>query len=841
MQHTRKRALLGLVLIAMLALAACNGQTATPTEEGAPVSEAPTQQPVQPVASADMPVQIAGEIEVSNALIVEVYFNQRFVYLQDLTGFMARDFEYEQPLEGQILGPVLVDEEAGTFSYLINLPVEPPTARHDFDGDGDAGLAVWQLVMDANLIDDPFFGANETGGWSTVYTSAHIDSENEDEIDGGKLLIWAPDAEQEFPTGFGDDGLLFTEDDPHGPVPAGYSVVDLDAAPFTFTQEPRPVINLMEGDIQVTDLSSMGWTEAFDALFAKASVEYPFTEEKGIDWDALYEGIHARIQAAEADNDALAYYLALRDFSWAIPDGHVGLGGNDFGLFQQDIGGSYGFAIEELSDGRVIASIVLDNGAAAQAGMQWGAEIMEWDGKPISEAIDLVVPWSSPFSNPEALRAQQLRYLVRDPIGTEAEITFQNPGGTPQTVTLAAVDDGGETFNRTSVFAGFDDNALPLEYEILDSGYGYIKFNSLSDDLFLTLRLWEIAIQVFIDNQVPGVIIDMRQNLGGAPIGSALAGYFYDGERFDISRSYYYSEKTGQLETFRPPDYIEPDDSLYYDGRLAVLVSTACSSACEDVAWALSLLPQTQVIGYSSTNGIFGEVGRGQYTLPGGGPGETYSFQIPTGLTTDMDGNIIIEGPGVVPDVRVPVTEESLRAQVLDGRDVVLDFAIDTLDQPEGVGVVPSGPPTLTADFDVIEELNAGVPFFEDIARESYSDEELAQAGTFSYTVAINRSRNMLGGYLWCSTDADILEDNWSKFEITFTLDGQTLDPTTFNQQRVRSGVGPCYTLLSLFSDWPPGDHLFVAEVNYTQALNDGIADYPAGVRRFEYRVIVAR
>ncbi|GAB4475465.1 MAG: hypothetical protein Kow00124_16490 [Anaerolineae bacterium] len=839
-----------LFALALLAvLGGCTPQTpaAQPAVEEAPAEEPMAEPSIQPAAemaaAAPGPVQITGDIEVSNALIVEVYFNQRYVFLEDLTGFVQRDYEYEQTLAGQTLGPVLVDEEAGTFSYLINLPAAPIAPLNDVDNDGseDEGVMIWQVVMNANLINDPFLGEDETAGWSTVYTSARIDSENKDELKGGVILVWAPDSEQEFPTGFGDDGLLFTADDPVGPIPAGYSLIDMDAEPFVVSREPISEVTLYEGDIQVNDLSDLSWTEAFDALFEKASREYPFTEEKGIDWQALYDEFAPRIAEAEANNDGQAYYLALRDFSWSIPDGHVGIGGDDFGLFQQDIAGGYGITIEQLTDGRVIVSYVLEGSAAQEAGIVWGAEIVEWGGLPVQEALDAVVPWSSPFSNPEAERVQQLRYLVRDPLGTEVEVTFRNPGaGAPQTITLTAEDDGGETFNRTSVFAGFDPNALPIEYEILDSGYGYIKINSLSDDLFLTIRLWGIALDVMNNNDVPGIIIDLRQNSGGAPIGTYFAGTLYDGERFDVSRSYYYSDITGQLETYRPPDYIEPDKDLYYGGRVVVLVSTACSSACEDVAYSLGLLEQTQIVGYTSTNGIFGEVGRGQYTLPGVG-GDTYFFQIPTGLTKDMEGNIIIEGPGVVPDVRVPRTEETVAAEVLEERDVVLETAIEVLNQPVGAGVTPAGPPTVDGTIDLIDRLNASVPFLEDLARESYDEATLGQPGTFTYTIALPRSREVIGGYFWCTADLDTLEDNWSKIEVSFTLDGEPLAVDDLSFQTVQSQQGPCHTLAASLKDWPAGEHQFVVEVTFTAPLNDGFTDYPAGTYRYEYTIYVAR
>jgi C-terminal processing protease CtpA/Prc len=821
------------LLVLALALTACG--TATPAVTEAPTEQATEAATAEPAATMAGPVQISGEIQVSNALIIDVYFVERFVMLEDLTGFINRDYEYEQPLEAQILGPVMVDEE-GKFTYVLNLPAMPVSPSNDVDNDSSAetGIQVWQIVMNANYIDDPFLGDNETGGWQANYTSARIDAENKNEIIGGKILIWAPDNNQEFPTGFGEDGLLFTEDDPVGPVPAGYSVIDLDATPFKIIRDLNPDVYLYEGDIAVNDFSDMSWTEAFDALFNKASVEYPFTELKGIDWQALYDEFAPRIAEAEAANDAQAYYLALRDFSWSIPDGHVGLVGDDFGLFDQETAGGYGFAIIGLDDGRIIVHILVNGGPAAEAGIQLGAEILEWNGQPIADALAEVVPWSSPFSSEEVKRLQQYRYLLRAPLGTEAAVTYRNPGAAaPAAATLTAVSER-ESFTRTSFYYNFDAVGLPVQYEILPSGYGYVKITTLADDLNLIIRIWERAVQVFIDNEVPGIIIDLRQNSGGSPIGTAIASYFVQ-ERIDVSRSYYYSEVTGQFETFGPPDYIEPDDELYYDGNLAVLVGPACASACEDVAYVLSLLPQTRVFGFYGTNSIFGEVARGQYELPG-----DYSFQIPTGYSTDMEGNIIIENVGVQPDVRVPLTEETVFAQYRDGQDVVLDFAQEVLDQPLGAGITPSGPPTIRSVSDSQDALQAGASALEDLAQESY--DETSQAGqTYLYTVPLSTSRDLLWIYGWCTADQASFTDNWSKIQLVFTLDGQEVPLDSFAEFEGALQGQQCRFYYVLLSDWPVGEHVLTTQVTFTTPLNDGFADYPAGTHTYEYHVYVAR
>ncbi len=101
-----------------------------------------------------------------------------------------------------------------------------------------------------------------------------------------------------------------------------------------------------------------------------------------------------------------------------------------------------------------------------------------------------------------------------------------------------------------------------------------------------------------------------------------------------------------------------------------VLVSQYCVSACEGFTYWLTLNDRAQVVGHTGTAGAFGEVGRGQYTLPG-----DLDLQVPTGRPETPDGQLLIEGVGVLPDVVVPVTYES----ALGLEDNVLQAAIDLL------------------------------------------------------------------------------------------------------------------------------------------------------------------
>jgi C-terminal processing protease CtpA/Prc len=101
-----------------------------------------------------------------------------------------------------------------------------------------------------------------------------------------------------------------------------------------------------------------------------------------------------------------------------------------------------------------------------------------------------------------------------------------------------------------------------------------------------------------------------------------------------------------------------------------VLVSPNCVSACEGFSYILQNEGRAKVVGHYPSAGAFGEVGAGQYKMP-----DEISMQFPTGRSESPDGEVIIEGRGIVPDVLVPVTLESALGQV----DAVLQAAVEAL------------------------------------------------------------------------------------------------------------------------------------------------------------------
>jgi C-terminal processing protease CtpA/Prc len=587
-----------------------------------------------------------------------------------MQGFAVRDYDWAIPGDSLVFGALDLDTDKQRGSYSLYLPSRPPGIFTDVDHDGaqDTGVRVFAVAYWS----DPFTpGDRQRYGWPTYLTSTVIDTENGDEVTGGKLVVWSPDDAQQFPSGFGADGLLFTDDDPMLELPAGDSVIDLDAAPFALDRAAEPSLPLHEQqEDALKDFSKLGYVAAFQRLYEQVHREYAFAGIAGKepDWAELYARVAPMVAAAAERKDASAFYLALQAFADAFHDGHVSLDGGDLAqkIFDERYAGGYGFAVRRAGDGRYLVVYVQAGGPAAGAGMRVGDEFVAVDGMPVEQAAAAVTPPNGPFSTERALRYEQARYLLRRPVGASASFTLANPPGQPRTVSLSAVDEQ-DSLRATSLYRGSDPTALPIEYWVLDSGLGYVRINSNDDDLDLIDELFARALDSFEYNDVPGVIVDLRQNDGGAALD--LAGYLTD-KAIPLGQLEYYSDATGRFEADGEPDEIEPVDDPYRFDKLAVLVSQACYSACEVEAYGFSKLPGAIVVGHEPTAGVEAEVSEGQFNLP-----EDIWMQFPTGRMVREDGSLFLEGAGVAPTLRVPLDERALLADT----DVVLEAAENAL------------------------------------------------------------------------------------------------------------------------------------------------------------------
>ncbi len=157
-----------------------------------------------------------------------------------------------------------------------------------------------------------------------------------------------------------------------------------------------------------------------------------------------------------------------------------------------------------------------------------------------------------------------------------------------------------------------------MEYSLLPSGLGYIKVNSFLDNDVLSIQVLERAIDFFNQNQIPGVILDMRVNGGGSGwLADQMAAYFFDQETV-VGNVAKYSKETGKFY-MDPGDetrMIPPRQALQYKGPVAVLVGPACASACEFFSYDMTINDRAIIVGQYPTEGAGGSVE--QFAMPEG-------------------------------------------------------------------------------------------------------------------------------------------------------------------------------------------------------------------------------
>jgi len=610
-------------------------------------------------------VQLTGKVTVTNRFSLQDA-TEPFMALIDLTAFIKRDKNMKLPYPTQTITGLEGDLAKGA-SFTMQLPIEPQAKLNNVSNGKSTGqgLTVFALDYDTNTIGDGFLGPEEWEGWPGALDSLKF-SPNTYEVYGGRLIVWSPDANEMFPTGFGTDGKLFTADDPIGPIPQGWTVVDLDQKPFEQIRTKTVEMPIVEGEAAENDLSKLSYTDAFDALVKDLKVRYTFTDFKKINWNAIVAAIRPQIVKAEQDKSLEEFNIAMLRFSAMFHDGHLSVDPpQDY--FEKLDGGGVGLVLGYTSDNAIIARKVLDNLPAAKAGIKKGAEILQWDGGPVKQAIDGVDLLFAPASSPQGILLSKLQFLTRSPVDTTVNIRFQNPGESPQSVSLTSVQERQSLYQSTT-YPEQNIAEAPLERFYIGQLIGFIRVNTFFGDSILLVHSWNSAIQEFKDLGVSGLIIDVRSNAGGnGGVAGYFAGSFYK-QSFELNESFQADKATGKFVS--EGKFTVDPTALQWDKPVAVLIGPECASACEIFSAAMAHDPNHLLVGMYPTSGV--EAGVGPWTLPG-----KLSFQAPVIRFQNPDGSIFLEGVGVQPNVQVPLTADNLTSD----NDVVLVAAAQALQQ----------------------------------------------------------------------------------------------------------------------------------------------------------------
>jgi carboxyl-terminal processing protease len=315
--------------------------------------------------------------------------------------------------------------------------------------------------------------------------------------------------------------------------------------------------------------------------------------------------------------------------------------------------------------------------------MQWGATILAWNGIPVDEAVartSVLWHWAPPATK-ESRRLAQLRLLTRAPVGMSATVVFQNPGeAATRMASLVSVDDKFETWRLAGPPQSYKLTDTNIDWRMLPEDIGYVKIRVESPTLpqLLPDRVMKRAVAAFVGTGAKGIVIDVRDNPGGADkLVPRMMGFFVDARQF-FEHTTYYDETTLKFERQDALTLWTEPRAPYFAGPIAVLVNEWCASACEGIALIARKRAGGHVVGFHGTYGSFGMSGA-EVLMPGG-----LTVEYPGGQSLDENGVVQLDSDwslegGVTPDIRVPLTAETVRAQFKDGHDVGLETAIRTL------------------------------------------------------------------------------------------------------------------------------------------------------------------
>jgi C-terminal processing protease CtpA/Prc len=660
-----------------------------------PPAVAPTPAAVPPPVDGsssqlDQPRVIVGAVDSANFSLMPQLYPNPTVVLLDVSNQVKGDRTAWVSDAAQIMGTFTKPLFPLPGRYRVDLPIQPQANAIDLDNDGqtDAGVQMFALVVASNLIGNSFLQQLEQASGQRSY----LTDPTTGAIAEGTFVLYATDDQQSFPTSAGLDGKWFSGDEPVMALNAGYTVVTLEPDGTVHRNRLMEVtINTVERkEVASPDFSKQGIAESFDSLIDVLKQRYAYTALRKLDWDQIRANYLSQVKAADKARDTAAYFLVLDDLAKSIHDAHVSVTPNtnveaivaQATALSQQIAGGVGATAIAVSDvmtptkapgDKIVVLTVGEDGPAKAAGWVPGTEILSIDGQPAAARYD-AVPQILPTGTDESKRALQTPQLLRFPMSQTVTFGYRLPNASEvltTTMTAGEYDAGDERPPATF--------AAPISYERIGEA-AIVRWNDFVDVVPAKIAVLEEALAAVAGEPATGVVLDLRGNTGGwTELYQVMASYFFTAGQpmpTNVFDWYTYDQSADDFVRSDASDYkiSAPRPELAFTGPLVVLIDEKCASSCEYFTQHLQVLKRATVIGQYSSRGAGGPIDR--IAMPG-----DLSFQYTVGRTTFAGTDVFnLEAKGVVPDVRVPVTLETETAK-LKGGDPVMRAALAALEK----------------------------------------------------------------------------------------------------------------------------------------------------------------
>lgn len=434
----------------------------------------------------------------------------------------------------------------------------------------------------------------------------------------------------------------------------------------------------------------------FEKGFASMKAHYCLAEHKQIDWDALYDKYSPQFREATKTRDKYLNAILWEKYCAEFYDGHVGYGANGgneefYGeVYKRYSGNDYGLVIMHLSDGGY-AAVCVDESLGG-LGIHNGTRVISWNGETPDEADRHNEIYEClPFFDADNEEFYKGIYAAGTG-GDTAELRYIDDSGTERTVQLSKISDNyyerfkdfgkkihkGYEAAHMSVTKINDTTAcLRVKFMMFDS-------KSATEDNHVGMKSdLRNSIQALMDEGVKDVIIDCRSNSGGAgDMVKNIASLFApEGEHYYCTNPLW-DEKNRCYATDSEGNYV-PDndvtfsgDNILGDGRVILLVNDQCASAGDHITKVMRGMENVTVMGFTKPTGV----GQGIYSMEL----KNGSLQYSSAAMLDKDGSIFIDAGTDKHstddiDIKVPFDDAAIRAIFDEGKDYLLDIALEKL------------------------------------------------------------------------------------------------------------------------------------------------------------------
>ena len=449
--------------------------------------------------------------------------------------------------------------------------------------------------------------------------------------------------------------------------------------------------------------------EQFETVMKNMEQRYSLNNWKGIDYGELRAKYEPEFEKAAKEHDMAGYYVAMAGLISEYHDGHVGYSADTsryekaFSEARERIyGNDYGLVTLNLEDGRTVA--VQTARSLREKGIHNGTVITSWDGRSPEEAAKDAPVHTFPTKEDVFINYadSDCEYFFRSIMaagigGDTVEVSFIDDSGIEQTVTL---EKKGSYFDRIiEAVESLDDgvHAGNFQWTDIDGRIGVLRikqmfFDSKSshgenvkDEKSFNEMKESIRSEVeeYKKKGINDVIIDIRGNSGGSGnLIRAVAELFCPKGEYVYCYNALWDDQAKQYKRNADGTYVKSKkntftgEDILEGGRVLLLVNCESVSAADHLVHLMRGMENVTVMGFTQSNGS----GQGVTSFSVG----TESMSLSGSLMLNEDGTPFIDagsdgksGNGI--DIKIPFDEEALKAVYDDGRDYLLEKAMEYL------------------------------------------------------------------------------------------------------------------------------------------------------------------